>query len=80
MSKPNDLLSQGRKFTKAEVDYKPSSDPKEHRCEICEYHLHVPGTDKIECSIVEGEIKRNDGCKLFDIALIEAALHPFPEA
>ena len=80
MSKPNDLLSQGRKFTKAEADYGPSSNPKEHRCGICEFHLHVPGTDKMECSIVEGSIKANDGCKLFSIDLIRAALHPTPKS
>ncbi len=79
MSKPNDLLSQGRKFTKAEVDYKPSGDPQAHRCGICEYRLHIGGTDRIECGIVEGAIKDMDGCKLFDIDLIHAALHPGPK-
>lgn len=78
MSKPNDQLAQGRKFTKEEVDYGPSSAPQEHRCGICEYRLHIGGTDRIECSIVEGSIKDSDGCKLFDIDLIHAALHPGP--
>jgi hypothetical protein len=76
----NDRLSTGDKFTKAEVDYGPSSDPCKHRCGICTYHLHVPGTHKMECSIVEGEIKPNDGCKLYDVNLIAAAMHPFPKA
>ncbi len=76
----NDQLSSGEKFTKSEVDYGPSSDPAKHRCGICTYHLHVPGTCKIECGIVEGEIKDTDGCKLFDINLIEAAMHPFPKS
>lgn len=80
MSKPNDLLSQGRKFTKSEVDYGPSSDPCAHRCGICVFHLHVPGTKKMECGIVEGEIKDTDGCKLFSIDLIAAAMHPFPKS
>jgi hypothetical protein len=80
MSKPNDLLSQGRKFTKAEADYGPSSNPKEHRCQICEFYIHIPGTDRKECAIVEGSIKDNDGCKLFDINLIRAALHPTPKS
>lgn len=75
----NDRLSTGKKFTKAEVDYKDSSDPKAHRCGICTYHLHVPGTDKMECSIVEGDIKDHEGCKLFDIDLIEGALYPVPK-
>jgi hypothetical protein len=79
MSKPNDLLSQGRKFTKEEVDYKLSSEPKEHRCGICEYRLHIGGTDRIECGIVEGGIEDLKGCKLFEIDLIHAALHPGPK-
>jgi len=68
-----------KKFTKAEVDYGDSSCPQKHRCGICTYHLHVPGTNKMECAIVEGEIKDEDGCKLFDIDLIEAALYPTPK-
>jgi hypothetical protein len=79
MSKPNDMLAQGRKFTKSEVDYGPSSEPKEHRCGICEFYLHNHQTGKKECGIVEGEIKDNDGCKLFSIDLIKAALHPWPK-
>lgn len=74
----NDRLSTGRKFTKAEVDYKDSDDPQVHRCGICQYHLHVPGSCKMECAIVEGEIHDEDACKLFDIDLIEAALYPGP--
>ena len=78
MAKPNDLLCQGRKFTKTEVDYGESSEPEKHRCGICQYHIHVPGTNKMECSIVEGPIQDEDGCKLFDVDLIEAALYPGP--
>jgi hypothetical protein len=74
-----DKLSTGRKFTKAEVDYKKSSEPEKHRCGICQFYLRVPGTDHMECSIVEGPIKDADGCKLFTIDLIEAALHPCPK-
>jgi hypothetical protein len=61
------------KFTKSEAEYGPSTDPYKHRCGMCEYHLHVPGTDKMECAIVEGEIKDTDGCKFFDADLIAAA-------
>ncbi len=76
----NDKLSTGPKFTKNEVDYGPSSDPCAHRCGICVFHLHVPGTKKMECGIVEGEIKDTDGCKLFSIDLIAAAMHSFPKS
>lgn len=75
----NDRLTTGPKFTKSEVDYGDSSDPAKHRCGICQYHLHVPGSCKMECSIVEGEIHDEDGCKLFTIDLIEAALYPEPK-
>jgi hypothetical protein len=75
MVKPteNDRLCTKSKYTKAEVKYGPSSDPCKHSCGICTYHLHVPGTDRLECGIVEGKVKANDGCKLFDINLIKAA-------
>lgn len=68
-----------QKFTKAEVNYKKSDDPRQHRCGMCTYHLHVPGTDHLECGIVAGSIHDDDGCKLFDIDLIEAALYPTPK-
>ena len=68
-----------RKYTKAEVGYKKSDDPCQHRCGICEYHEHTPDHKTMLCSVVEGEIKPNDGCKLFSIDLIEAALHPWPK-
>lgn len=61
------------KFTKAEVNYGKSKNPAKHRCGICSFHLHVPGTDRIECSIVEGDIEKMDGCKKFDVDLIHAA-------
>jgi hypothetical protein len=61
------------KYTKEEVGYKLSSSPAEHRCELCSFHLHVPGTDKLECGIVEGPIDKMYGCKLFDVNLIKAA-------
>jgi hypothetical protein len=68
------------KYTKAEVGYKKSDDPCKHRCGICEYHLHVPGTCRLECGIVAGPIQDTDGCKLFSIDLVDAAMHPFPKS
>ena len=70
-----DRLSSGPKYTKAQVDYKDSSEPLKHRCGICQYHLHVPGTNRMECAIVAGPIEDHDGCKLFSVDLIEASLY-----
>ena len=75
----NDALSSGPKYTKEAVDYKKSDDPCAHRCGICVYHLHVPGTDKMECGIVAGSIEDDYGCKKFDIDLIEAAMYTIPK-
>lgn len=67
------VIRRQRKFTKAEAEYGPSKEPCKHRCGICEYHLHVPATDRLECAIVEGPIKDADGCRLFSVDLIAAA-------
>jgi hypothetical protein len=77
--RPTTVTTRETKFTKQEADYGPSKVPCEHRCGICEYHLHVPGTHKMECGIVEGEIKDTDGYKLFSVDLIAAAMHPCPK-
>jgi hypothetical protein len=62
------------KYTKKESDYTDqSSSPAEHRCGICEFHLHVPGTDKLECGIVKGTVEKMGGCKFFEKNLIAAA-------
>ena len=74
-----DKLSSGPKYTKVQVDYKKSDEPCKHRCGICVYHLHVPGTEKMECEIVAGPIEDAYGCKLFDVDLIEAALYSEPK-
>lgn len=62
------------KFTKEEAKYvEVSSSPAEHRCGICSFHLHVPGTHKLECGIVQGTVAKMGGCKFFDVSLIAAA-------
>lgn len=59
------------------VDYvEVSKDPAAHRCGTCEYHLHVPGTDKLECGIIEGTVAKMGGCKLYDPNLIAKANDP----
>ena len=78
--RPEIVMERYGKFTKEEAGYGPSKEPRRHRCGICEYHLHIPGTDRMECGIVEGEIKDTDGCKFFDINLIAAVMHPRPSA
>ena len=72
--RPEIVMERYGKFTKEEADYGPSKEPRKHRCGICEYHLHIPGTDRMECGIVEGEIQDTDGCKFFDINLIAAVV------
>ena len=61
------------KFTKKEVDYGPSKNPAVHRCGICTFHLHVPGTDQLNCGTVQGTVESMYRCKMFDINLISAA-------
>ena len=68
------IINIDKKFTKPEADYvEKSSSPAEHRCGICSFHLHVPGTHKMECGIVEGDIAPMGGCKFFDLNLLAAA-------
>jgi hypothetical protein len=78
--RPQIVSQREEKFTKTEADYGPSKEPCKHRCGICEYHLHVPGTDKMECGIAEGEIKDTGGCKFFSVNLIAAVMQTCPGA
>lgn len=57
-------------YSKSEVDYGKSSSPAEHRCGICTHRCHN------SCDIVEGRIELMDGCKMFDVDLLEAANDP----
>jgi hypothetical protein len=62
------------KMTKEQAGYvDKSSSPAEHRCGICEFHLHVPGTKLIECGIVAGSIEKMGGCDYFEMDLIANA-------
>lgn len=64
------------KMSKESAGYKLSSSPAEHRCGICSYYLHLPGTKMMECGIVYGRIDPMMGCKYFDVNLIKAANDP----
>jgi len=64
-------MDQVKKFSKAEVDYKKSSSPAEHRCGICEFMLDDGG-----CALVEGKVEDLYGCKLFSADLIKWANDP----
>ncbi len=62
------------KMTKEQAGYvDKSSSPAEHRCGICSFHLHVPGTKLIECGIVVGKIEKMGGCDYFEMDLIANA-------
>ena len=62
------------KMTKQQAGYvNKSSSPAEHRCGICQFHLHVPGTKEIECGIVAGKIEKMGGCDYFEMDLIANA-------
>ena len=66
-----------KKFTKVEVQYGPSSCPREHRCQIC---IFLQGrSPNHECAIVEGHVEDMDGCNRFEKDLIRDALHILPK-
>ncbi len=67
-----------KKYTKKEVNYSPAKSPYGDRCTACEFILHVPGTDHMECGIVEGPIRRGMWCKAFSLDPIQDLLDVAP--
>ena len=70
-------MNDAGQMTKEKAEYvEKSSDPARHCCGLCSHIFKDHSTNKNYCRVVEGEVDRLGGCKLFDLDLVRWANWP----